>query len=285
MTTIINGSSPSITYSDGSTQSTAAITWQTVKTANFTAVSGLAYPVNTTSGAITVTLPASPSAGNFVTIVDYAGTALTNAITINPNGSKINSSTNNLVIALSRISYNLVYIDATQGWISYAQQTSNFSYTASYLIVGGGGSGGSSYTAGYTSGGGGAGGLLSGTQTLFTGTNYSVVIGAGGVAPTPSTTSVGLVGNASTALSLSASGGGGGVGGTVLATGGAGGSGGGGGGGGTGSAGGSGTSGQGFAGGTGESAGNYGGAGGGGSAAVGSNGATPGNGGVGTVTT
>jgi hypothetical protein len=36
---------------------------QSVQTASFTAVSGNAYAVNTTSGAITVTLPASPAAG------------------------------------------------------------------------------------------------------------------------------------------------------------------------------------------------------------------------------
>ena len=49
--------------------------WQSsVKTADFTAVAGQGYFVDTTSAAITVTLPSSPSAGDELTIVDYAGT-------------------------------------------------------------------------------------------------------------------------------------------------------------------------------------------------------------------
>jgi hypothetical protein len=38
---------------------------------------------------ITVTLPASPSAGDIVAIKDYAGTWDTNNVTIGRNGSKI----------------------------------------------------------------------------------------------------------------------------------------------------------------------------------------------------
>ena len=46
---------------------TGTVDWQTtVKTANFTAANGEGYFINTTSGAVTVTLPASPSAGNIV---------------------------------------------------------------------------------------------------------------------------------------------------------------------------------------------------------------------------
>ena len=44
----------------------------TVKTANFTAANGEGYFVNTTSAAITATLPASPSAGDIVAVSDYA---------------------------------------------------------------------------------------------------------------------------------------------------------------------------------------------------------------------
>ena len=73
---------------------TGTVDWQTgdVKTGNFTASNGEGYFVNTTSGAITVTLPASPSAGNIVAIADYAGTAATNNITIGRNGSNIEGS-------------------------------------------------------------------------------------------------------------------------------------------------------------------------------------------------
>jgi len=58
---------------------TGAVTWDTTaKTANFTAVSKVGYFVDTTSSAITVTLPATPSAGDIVGLVDYAGTFDTN---------------------------------------------------------------------------------------------------------------------------------------------------------------------------------------------------------------
>jgi hypothetical protein len=46
----------------------------------------------------------------------------------------------------------------------------------SYLVVGGGGGGGGRYMGG----GGGAGGVLSGTATLTSNTNYGVVVGTGG---------------------------------------------------------------------------------------------------------
>ena len=67
-------------------QNIGSVTWNTTaKTSNFTATSGAGFFVNTTSGAITVTLPSSPSAGNIVGVKDYANTADTNAITIGRN--------------------------------------------------------------------------------------------------------------------------------------------------------------------------------------------------------
>jgi hypothetical protein len=41
----------------------ADLAWQSVQTTSFTAVAGRAYPINTTSAGITVTLPATPAAG------------------------------------------------------------------------------------------------------------------------------------------------------------------------------------------------------------------------------
>jgi hypothetical protein len=187
--TLSSGTGISITNGSGSISIAStingALSWQSVQTANFTASSGNAYPINTTSGAITVTLPASPSAGNTVTVVDYAGTVATNNIIIAPNGSKIQSSTNNFVISVNRQAYNFVYIDSTQGWISYAQQYST-NYQASYLIVAGGGGGGSENNSNRSNaGGGGAGGLLSGTTNLNPGTTYTVTVGSGGAGATP----------------------------------------------------------------------------------------------------
>jgi len=98
-----------------------------VQTSSFTAVSSNGYFVDTTLGVVTVTLPASPSVGNYVSLVDYAGTNsrtgtdangfYTNRIQINPNGSKINGSTDYKDIGASRGGVQLVYVDSTQGWI------------------------------------------------------------------------------------------------------------------------------------------------------------------------
>jgi len=96
---------------------TGAASWDTtVKTTGFTAVSGVGYFVNTTAGAITVTLPASPSAGAVVAVSDYAGTSDTNAITIGRNGSNINGAAADLVIEQENSAVTLVYVDGTQGW-------------------------------------------------------------------------------------------------------------------------------------------------------------------------
>jgi len=97
---------------------TGTVDWQTgsIKTGDFTAANGEGYFVNTTSGAITVTLPASPSAGNIVSISDYAKTSANNNITIARNGSPIDGGTDNLILATTGIAVTLVYVDAVKGW-------------------------------------------------------------------------------------------------------------------------------------------------------------------------
>ena len=95
------------------------VSWDTTaKTAGFTAVAGNGYFVNTTSGAITVTLPASPTAGDLVGIKDYANTADTNNITIARNGEPIQGTANDFVISTEGLSIILIYVDGTQGWVS-----------------------------------------------------------------------------------------------------------------------------------------------------------------------
>jgi len=91
--------------------------WQAVKTSDFTAAAGEGYFINTTSGAITMTLPAGVL-GEEVVFIDYAGTFDTNNLTIASNGSeKIVASTNDLTVATERAGNTLVYTDGTQGWL------------------------------------------------------------------------------------------------------------------------------------------------------------------------
>jgi len=172
-----NTTTNALEYYNGSAwTSSGGQTTAAVQTSSFTAASGYIYPVNTTSAAITVTFPASPSAGNQITILDYAGTASSNNITIAPNGNKINGATSNFVISVPRQAYTFVYVDSTQGWLLSSQQYSLNppSYAVSALIVAGGGGGGANAGAG-------AGGLIYlVNQTLTSGTTYSIVVGAGG---------------------------------------------------------------------------------------------------------
>lgn len=95
--------------------------WQAVKTSTFTAVAGEGYFVNTTSGVITMNLPAG-TLGDFVSFIDYAGTFDSNTFTISANGSeKINGSTDDLTVSVERASNTLVYVDGTQGWLLKAK--------------------------------------------------------------------------------------------------------------------------------------------------------------------
>jgi len=98
---------------------TGTVNWDTTaKTASFTAVSGNGYFVNTTSGAITVTLPAG-SAGDIVGISDYASTFQTNNVTITPNGTdKINGVNDDATLSTQGLAVSLVYVDDTRGWKS-----------------------------------------------------------------------------------------------------------------------------------------------------------------------
>ena len=91
--------------------------WQTVKTESFTAVAGEGYFVDTTTGQVIVTLPASPTQGDEVSIIDYSGTADTNTITVGRNGSNIAGVAEDLVVGVERAAFTLVYADATQGWL------------------------------------------------------------------------------------------------------------------------------------------------------------------------
>ena len=116
------------------------VNWQTtVKTTGFTATAGEGYFCDTTSAAFTVTLPASPSAGDLVGIKDYANTADTNNITIGRNGSNIEGVANDFVIEVEGGSITLIYVDATKGWLSTAAaKASDISEQALFVTATGG---------------------------------------------------------------------------------------------------------------------------------------------------
>jgi len=74
------------------------------------------YFVDTTTGAKTITLPASPQTGDQVSILDLASTFDTNNCTVARNGNKIMGLSENLVLNVEDEAIQLVYTGATYGW-------------------------------------------------------------------------------------------------------------------------------------------------------------------------
>jgi len=112
-----NGTMVQVAMTDVKTYIGGGTSWQAVKTGNFTAAAGQGVFCNTTSSAFTITLPAG-TIGDEVTIVDYAGTFDSNALTVAANGSeKIFGSTDDLTVSTERAAFTLVFTDSTQGWL------------------------------------------------------------------------------------------------------------------------------------------------------------------------
>ena len=104
----------------------------TAKTSPFTAVSQKGYFVNTTAGAVTVTLPSSPSAGDVIAIADYANTFGNNNVTICRNASKIDGQCSNATLDQSSVAQTLVYVDATKGWKISTKTRIRFKYSIKF---------------------------------------------------------------------------------------------------------------------------------------------------------
>ena len=123
-TLTLGASGDTVTLASGASQSgfgrTGTVNWQTTpKTAaTFTAANGEGYFVDTTSNAITMTMP-SGSAGSIVSIQDYNKTFDTNSFTITPaSGQKINGgdADADLTISIEGQGLTFVYVDSTVGW-------------------------------------------------------------------------------------------------------------------------------------------------------------------------
>ena len=115
------GTSGNILTSNGTTWTSGSlVTPWTIKTTNdptYTAVAKDQILANTTGGAFTITLPATATANDVITIADYAGTFATNNLTINSNGLNLMGSVQTLVMDVNYNNVTLIYADSTKGWV------------------------------------------------------------------------------------------------------------------------------------------------------------------------
>ena len=82
---------------------------------NTSLVAGRRYLV-TSSSALTLTLPSSPSANDQIDIFDISGNSSTYNITVARNGKLINGNAGNLIIDVNGGWYSLVFTGDTYGW-------------------------------------------------------------------------------------------------------------------------------------------------------------------------
>jgi hypothetical protein len=73
--------------------------------------------VDTTGGAVTITLPGSPNVGDNLRVVDVAGNFSTNNLTVARNGNNIMGAAADLTASTDSEGFSLVYSGATYGWI------------------------------------------------------------------------------------------------------------------------------------------------------------------------
>jgi len=197
-----------ITEKNISNLANIGVQWQSVFTGDgstgLTTVAGRGYFIDTTSGTVTVTLPASPSAGDVVVLKDYARTWGTNNITIASN--TFDGTSKSTTFSTTGQTVTLVYMDGTKGWSIINEDTTTDLSTqfiaatggtittsgdfkihtftgdgcfvvsqagvgdapsvVDYLVVAGGGAGGTTNgTSGAGGGGGGAGGYRESSGT------------------------------------------------------------------------------------------------------------------------
>ena len=142
-TITIGASGDTIALASGASQTgfgrEGSVNWQTgsIKTTTFTAASGEGYFVDTSSGAVTVNLPAG-SAGAIVAFSDYTRTFGTHALTISPNGSeKIGGVTADAKLGVDGQAATFVYVDSTEGWIN-VQNAEDTEQGATFIVATGG---------------------------------------------------------------------------------------------------------------------------------------------------
>jgi len=120
LTTQVTGTLPlanggtNATTAAGARASLSANALPILKGTSYTAVVG--EFIVASAGGITITLPATPSAGDTVTVKDGTGDAATTTFTVGRNGSNIAASATDLIFDKNYAEITMTYIDGTIGW-------------------------------------------------------------------------------------------------------------------------------------------------------------------------
>lgn len=96
---------------------TGALKQWAVKTANYTAVDGDRFIAKTTAGSFTVTLPASPTTGNYIQITDGGDWSVNNLL-INMNGSTVEGVSDTLAINIPNVTVEFIYDGTTWQFVA-----------------------------------------------------------------------------------------------------------------------------------------------------------------------
>ena len=109
----INGSAVSL---GGSVTLQEDFVWE-IKTSAFTAAASRGYFVDTSSAAVTATLPSSATLGDTIRFIDHTASFDSNNLTIGRNSHKIQGAASDMTVSTERAGFALVYVNAAQGWV------------------------------------------------------------------------------------------------------------------------------------------------------------------------
>ena len=113
-------SSGNITLSTSTATITAQNTpiWNTsTQSTSFTASAGNQYFIDTSTAAVTLTLPSSAVIGDEIRVLDATGTFDTNNLTVGRNSHKIQRDASDLTVTTEGAAFALVYHNSTNGWL------------------------------------------------------------------------------------------------------------------------------------------------------------------------
>ena len=136
----------------GFTGSVGLLDWTPI-TANYTVSNRERLLLNSSTGSFTLTLPSAPATGTYIQLTDGANLA-TDPVTVERNGSTIESLANNLILDVPNATFEFIYDGSTWQFTSTSGPRGDVGYTGSASTAGGytGSTGDLGYTgsAGYT---------------------------------------------------------------------------------------------------------------------------------------